>query len=102
MNNVAPTDTAFIHRGNEWLMVVGLYWNAEDNMNYARMTRNHAWQNDFYAAMLPFCGGGAYQNFPDPSLMDWKRSYYGQNFERLARVKTAVDPTRVFNFAQAI
>ncbi|HTQ13923.1 MAG TPA: FAD-binding oxidoreductase [Rhizomicrobium sp.] len=102
VNNVGPTDTAFVHRGNQWLMVVGLYWGCADDFNKRKMAANHAWQNDFYRAMLPYCGGGAYQNFPDPSLLDWRRSYYGENLKRLVDIKTAVDPTRVFNFPQAI
>ncbi|MGH6871721.1 MAG: BBE domain-containing protein, partial [Rhizomicrobium sp.] len=102
VNSVKPTETAFVHRGNEWLMVVGLYWGAADNLDPRRMAANHAWQNAFYLSMLPFARGGAYQNFPDPSLRDWRRSYYGENLDRLAKVKSAVDPTRVFNFAQAI
>ena len=102
VNAVKPDDTAFVHRGNEWLMVVGLYWGFADQVNAKRMAANHAWQNDFYHAMLPFCGGGAYQNFPDPSLVDWRQSYYGENLDRLVKVKNAVDPDRVFNFAQAL
>lgn len=102
MNKVAPTDTAFIHRKSEWLMVVGLYWDWADNRNLLLMGRNHAWQNEFYRAMLPYAGGGAYQNFADPSLKDWRRSYYGENFERLAKIKRAVDPDDVFNFPQGV
>ncbi|HEY1632332.1 MAG TPA: FAD-binding oxidoreductase [Rhizomicrobium sp.] len=102
VNDKKPGDTAFVHRKSKWLMVVGLYWTAEDNRNADLMRRNHTWQNDFYQAMLPYAGGGAYQNFPDPSLVDWRLSYYGENFFRLADAKKDVDPTRVFNFAQAI
>ncbi len=102
MNTVAPRDTAFVHRASNWLMVVGLYWDEQDNRDPGKMAANHAWQNDFYHAMLPYCGGGAYQNFADPSLTDWRRSYYGENYERLARIKKRVDPGGVFTFAQAV
>ncbi len=102
MNVVPPRDTAFVHRASSWLMVVGLYWNEADNRDRGRMVRNHEWQDAFYHAMLPFCGGGAYQNFPDPSLKDWRRSYYGENFDRLARIKKDIDPKDVFTFAQAV
>ncbi len=102
VNAVGASDTAFVHRSSEWLMVVGLYWSEEDNRDPRRMAANHAWQNAFYLSMLPFARGGAYQNFPDPSLTDWRRSYYGQNLDRLAAVKNTLDPTRVFNFPQAI
>ena len=102
MNKVGARDTAFVHRSSEWLMVVGLYWNEQDNRDSAKIARNHEWQNEFYSTMLPFCGGGAYQNFADPSLKDWQQSYYGENFERLARIKQRVDPKNVFTFAQAV
>jgi FAD/FMN-containing dehydrogenase len=103
VNAVGETDTAFVHRKSEWLMVVGLYWSAEDNCHPLMMTLNHAWQDGFYDAMLPFAkGGGAYQNFPDPSLKDWRTSYYGVNLEKLVEVKTKLDPGRLFNFPQAI
>lgn len=102
MNAVPTTQTAFVHRKSNWLMVVGLYWNWQDNRNLLRMARNHAWQNEFYHAMLPFAGGGAYQNFADPSLRDWRTSYYGENFPRLAAIKRRVDPGGVFDFPQAV
>jgi len=102
VNAVDARDTAFVHRSSEWLMVVGLYWSAEDNCRRVALDMNHRWQDDFYAAMLPFATGGAYQNFPDPSLKDWQTSYYGKNLDRLMKVKTELDPTRLFTFPQAI
>jgi FAD/FMN-containing dehydrogenase len=102
MNKIGARDTAFVHRSSQWLMVVGLYWNDQDDRDRARVARNHEWQNEFYHAMLPFCGGGAYQNFADPSLKNWQESYYGENYERLARIKQRVDPAGVFTFAQAV
>jgi FAD/FMN-containing dehydrogenase len=91
-----------VHRKSQWLMLVGLTWNAQDHTSPEMMRRAHDWQNGFYQAMLPFGGGGAYQNFPDPSLVDWRRAYYGANLDRLARIKAAVDPTNVFRFAQSV
>jgi FAD/FMN-containing dehydrogenase len=52
--------------------------------------------------VLPFSTGGAYQNFIDPSLANWQDAYYGANLARLKRIKAAVDPGRLFHFAQAI
>ncbi|HEX3675605.1 MAG TPA: FAD-binding oxidoreductase [Rhizomicrobium sp.] len=102
VNALKPEDTAFVHRSSEWLMVVGLYWTAWDNFNPAIMERAHRWQDDFYRAVLPFSQGGAYQNFPDPSLADWREAYYGGNLDALVAVKNTLDPAKVFNFPQAI
>ncbi len=38
----------------------------------------------------------------DPSLKDWKASYYAENYARLSRVKAAYDPYRFFRFPQSI
>jgi hypothetical protein len=100
INTLAPDATAFVHRDSDWLMAVVLDWGANDSTETINAAL--AWQSDFYAAMSPFAGGGAYQNFPDPSLADWAQEYYGSNLPRLQSVKSAVDPTRVFNFPQAI
>jgi hypothetical protein len=103
MNSLSPDATAFVHRGSNWLLVVGLYWTQQDNRNERLMRANRDWQDRFYDAMLPFVGGGgAYQNFTDPSLKDWRQSYYGANLFRLARVKKDVDPDNVFEFPQAV
>jgi FAD/FMN-containing dehydrogenase len=102
INAVADDATAFVHRNNHWLMVVGLYWDAATNANEPLLRSAHDWQNQFYQAMLPATDRMAYQNFPDPSLVDWRAAYYGKNFKKLHDIKTAVDPAQVFNFAQAI
>jgi len=97
---VPPDATAFVHRNSRWLMTVALYWGATTPADAVQ--RDREWQDGFYDAMLPFTGGGAYQNFPDPSLKDWPQAYYGSNLPRLEHVKAAVDPTRVFRYPQSI
>jgi FAD/FMN-containing dehydrogenase len=100
INAVPPDGTAYVHRDNRWLMLVGLNWDEHDPS--ALLQRNHEWQDAFYAAMLPFSTGGAYQNFVDPSLTNWAQAYYGGNLDTLRRIKAEVDPDEVFQFAQAI
>jgi hypothetical protein len=46
--------------------------------------------------------GFAYQNYIDPGLASWKHAYYSTNYPRLQRIKSEVDPGRLFDFAQAI
>lgn len=102
INRPGPRDTAFVHRKSRWLMVVGLYWSQADNENGPLMAANHAWQDGFYGAMRPLAGGGAYQNFADPSLTDYRRAYYGENLDRLQAIRGRVDPAGVFAFEQGI
>jgi FAD/FMN-containing dehydrogenase len=100
INARAADASAYVHRDDRWLMLVGLNWEDHDPPDLLR--QNHEWQDAFYAAMLPYSTRGAYQNFADPSLEDWARAYYGGNLDKLRRIKADVDPDRVFRFAQAI
>lgn len=102
VNAPGARDTAFVHRDSRWLMVVGLYWDQNDQEDARRMARAHAWQDAFYARMRPLAGGGAYQNFTDPSLADYRQAYYGLNLERLADIKRRADPADLFRFPQSI
>ncbi|HEY1931769.1 MAG TPA: FAD-binding oxidoreductase [Acetobacteraceae bacterium] len=99
MNEPAADATAFVHRSSRWLLDVGLNWSAADRADL--VARNRIWQDRFYEAMRRYATG-AYQNFADPSLGDWRTAYYGDNLARLQRIKRSVDPERVFDFAQAI
>ncbi|CAE6437097.1 unnamed protein product [Rhizoctonia solani] len=46
----------------------------------------------------------AYLNYVDPTLSadEWKQQYYGAHYERLTKIKSAVDPSNVFRFPQSI
>jgi len=66
------------------------------------LRQNLEWQSGFYEAIVPIAKGGAYQNFIDPSLTDWKRAYHGSNLAKLEAIKKRVDPGGVFTFREAI
>lgn len=99
-NAVAPSATAFVHRGSRWLSSCGVVWSASTSAS--ALQRSLAWQSAFYAVIVALAEGGAYQNFIDPTLRDWASAYYGANLARLEAIKKNVDPDRVFTFAEAV
>lgn len=100
VNDPKPDDTAFVHRGSEWIVDIGLSWTATDS--HASVAVNRRWQDRFYEMVRGRTAGGAYQNFIDPSLVTWQQDYYGDNLAELRRIKRDVDKTSVFNFPMAI
>ncbi len=100
VNDLRPHETAFVHRSSHWLGSIELYWSSATTQ--AALQANLAWLDSFNEALVPLAKGGAYQNFIDPSLTDWKHAYYGENLARLEALKRRVDPTNVFTFPEAI
>ena len=100
VNAISPRATAFVHRNSWWLGSIDVVWEAARTPS--ELQRALEWQSRFYEAIVPVAKGGAYQNFIDPSLEDWKTAYYGTNLSRLETIKQRVDPTHVFNFPEAI
>ncbi|RJU02402.1 FAD-binding oxidoreductase [Arthrobacter frigidicola] len=48
------------------------------------------------ASMVPFWGEGAYFNYSDSALTEPGTAYFGENAQRLARIRAAADPAGVF------
>ncbi len=91
IGRVRPDATAFPHR--RALFTV---------QYYAHRTGAAAWARAAHAAMRPHFGDHAYVNYIDPELTGWRRQYYGANAARLARVKAAYDPGRLFRLPQGV
>lgn len=100
MNKVPADRSAFVHRNSLWLIAAAAYW--EEKETSARVARTQDWLDELYETLLPFCGEGAFQNFPDPRLVDAPRHYYGANLERLRRIKGRIDPDELFRYPQSI
>lgn len=96
-NEPKPSDSAFVHRGNLFWMLLNCHWPTEDagadELN---------WLHNFNDAMKPYLTGAVYQNMPDIELDNPLRAYYGQNLPRLIEIKRKYDPQNVFSFAQSI
>ena len=50
--------------------------------------------------MTPTWGTGAYVNYADSSLTDYRTDYFGGNASRLAQVRAAYDPHHFFTQPQ--
>lgn len=93
--DVAPADTAFWHR--KALASIQIYAPATTSNGDAV-----AKQVSTVVTGLADAGAdGAYVNYIDPALPDWKTAYYGDNAARLEQVMHTYDPDGVFKFAQS-
>jgi hypothetical protein len=77
---VADDETAFGHRSQRYLL------------------EHVAEAADPWATAHADGSGRVYPNFPDPALDDWAVAYHAGNYPRLAAVKSAYDPHRLFDF----
>jgi FAD/FMN-containing dehydrogenase len=100
INEVAPGATAFVHRRQFAVLATESTWSSHDPAKVAKA--NVRWLEDLGGALAPHVSGSAYQNFIDRSQPDWQRAYYGQNLERLVKIKRRYDPEGLFAFAQGI
>jgi FAD/FMN-containing dehydrogenase len=93
MARVGEQETAFANRDAPYLLgIEGNWWEERDS------AANIAWVRDTFAAMRAFSAEGVYLNFPgfleeDEGLL---REGYGRNHERLAAIKSALDPENLF------
>lgn len=97
---VAADATAYVHRSALFNVQYYAYYplgTSSDTLDDAA-----SWANGMRAVMRPWSSGGAYQNYIDPLIADWKTAYYGANYERLVSVKAKYDPDALFQFAQGI
>jgi FAD/FMN-containing dehydrogenase len=99
-NRIRPDATAFVHRRE----LFSLKHTATIDSNSSTASENAArrWLTTSWKTVRPWGSGRVFPNFPDPDLEDWRRAYYGTNYERLLRVKQRYDPQNVFHFHQSL
>ncbi|MBB1151913.1 FAD-binding oxidoreductase [Amycolatopsis sp. DR6-1] len=88
-NRVAEGDTAFAHRGERFLLeqVAG---------------PGDPWVDEAWSTAHADGSGRVYPNFPDLALENPGLAYHAGNRARLAALKKARDPHRIFDFPQAL
>jgi FAD/FMN-containing dehydrogenase len=93
----APSAAAYPHRDAQFVMNVHGRWESP-----ADDERCIAWARAFFNASAPFATGGAYVNFLTADEGERIRSAYGDNYDRLCRVKRTYDPKNLFRMNQNI
>ena len=83
--------TAFAHRRLPYAPVILSRW-----LDAADSDKNVAWARDFWKALQPFAGAGAYVNDLGQDDEDRIRIGYGINYERLTALKKKYDPENLF------
>jgi FAD/FMN-containing dehydrogenase len=97
VHDTAPDATAFAYRaGTRFCIQYYTGW-TKPMSGVARMQDLRT----LYAAMRPW-SGGAYVNYCDTDISDWRKAYWRQNLPRLRTIKAKVDPGNVFRHAQSV
>ncbi|XP_047943632.1 berberine bridge enzyme-like 18 [Salvia hispanica] len=117
MNEISELETPFPHRAGALYQLASLtYW---QNSEAAEADRYISWSRRYYEYMTPYVSSSpreAYYNYRDLDIgvnnpngktsyaraSIWGKPYYKDNFDRLVRVKTVVDPTNFFKNEQSI
>lgn len=90
-------DSAFNYRDANWAQViVGV---DPDPANNEKLS---TWAREYWEALHPFSAGGAYVNFMMEEGQERVKSSYGNNYARLAKIKTKYDPHNFFRVNQNI
>ena len=90
-------DTPWNYRNATWAMVIAGI--DPDPANNGRISK---WAKDYWEALHPYSAGGAYVNFMMDEGEDRVKATYGDNYERLAAIKTKYDPNNLFRVNQNI
>jgi FAD/FMN-containing dehydrogenase len=97
VHRVGSHDTAFSYREAKWSAVfVGVDPDPDNN------ERIIGWTKEYWDAVHPHAGGGAYVNFMMDEGQERIKATYRDNFERLVAIKNKYDPTNLFRVNQNI
>lgn len=89
---------SYAHRDAEFTFEVKSQWDS----NQRQLARpNIEWAVKFFDDLAPHAQG-AYLNYMDPLQLDWKKSYYRDNYERLLKIRHHWDRDGMFSFQQGI
>jgi FAD/FMN-containing dehydrogenase len=97
VHRVGRHETAFSYREANWSAVfVGVDPDPDNN------ERIIGWAKEYWEAVHPHSGGGAYVNFMMDEGQERVKATYRENFEKLVAIKNEYDPTNLFRVNQNI
>jgi len=96
-HDVAASDTAWAYRGARWNAVY-----AGVDPDPANVPAIRSWSIDYFEALHPYSAGGGYVNMMMDEGQERVRASYGDNYDRLARIKATYDPDNTFDVNQNI
>ncbi|XP_057810039.1 tetrahydroberberine oxidase-like [Salvia miltiorrhiza] len=117
MSEISESETPFPHRAaNLYKIASTVYWQGNEGGDSERYI---GWSRRYYSYMAPYVSSSpreAYLNYRDVDIgvnkvvgetsyeeaSIWGKAYYKDNFDRLVRVKTVVDPENFFKNEQSI
>jgi len=91
------SDTAWAYRDANWGSVF-----AGVDPDPANAAAIRDWSVDYFEALHPYSAGGAYVNMMMDEGQERVKASYGDNYERLARIKAEYDPGNLFRVNQNI
>lgn len=96
-HDVGAEETAWAYRDASWSSV---FAGVDPEPANAGSIRD--WCVNYHDALHPYSAGGAYVNMMMDEGQEQVRASYGQNYDRLARLKAEYDPDNLFRVNQNI
>src|SRR4051812_35665620 len=97
VHDVDAADTAWAYRDSKWASVFAGVDPDPENVAAIR-----DWSVGYHEALHPHSAGGAYVNMMMDEGQERVKASYGDNYDRLARIKADYDPDNLFRINQNI
>jgi FAD/FMN-containing dehydrogenase len=96
-HRVATADTPWAFRHANWAMVI-----VGVDPDPANAETLKDWAVTYWDAVHPYAAGGSYLNMVTEEVQALVQKSYGENYERLTRIKAEYDPQNLFHVNQNI
>ena len=97
VHDIEADETAWDYRDVNWSMVIG---GITDDPSKNKVITD--WARDYWEAIHPYSAGAAYINFMMEEGDERIKATYGNNYQRLQKVKAKYDPDNFFSRNQNI